>query len=484
MGELQGLVQRGPLVGSAELDSSFYNNPGRVMATFNREFNSWTAIGQLIGAKNYTRDPNFDAIGRALSENGGRDLIPLAAARNAEEYDDIGKSLIQQRDDQSVLDHQSFGKTLAIGSLIGLADPMNVLLLPFAIPRGLKMSEILYRSGGAGLVASSVQEGLLQASRSERGPLESAVNVGSATLLGGLFGTFSYRSGRSLGDGQVNETSTPPGLREDPDPIATLDDEMVLGGASTARQDVPFNEVSRRPDVDVERDAIETVDGNTQRDLEDPDIERSAIEDVDSVATQSVPLIYEVFEGQATKAQRSTLISQIINLAEDVMPQATRVRLQRVIEILPENLLDNLTVRIRHRADETVDGDSPDLGLFRNQPFGGQVEQTLSVFTSGYSVDGHLLAERSPLITLTRSLTRWAIACCSPSWIRTRLLRRSRYMTGSSLTGRLMKIIFTNGLLTSSWKALAAMWMVSLFAQSFVFLSSRLMKVRYTRSFA
>jgi len=350
--------QRRDLIGiETGLDDSYYSNPGRLLDVFNREFNTLDAFREIISRsrKSYTFDPKFDAISMAMNDPSDVfDIGVLSQARNQEEYVDIRDRLRREREDMDVMANVDFDTSMALGGALSLADPINLLLLPFAIPRGLSLAAVLGRNLVAGLVVVASQEAVLLSARQSRTIEESAVNIASGTILSGALGTLGHTVGRSRTRSATRRQATHDEM------AAAVDDDMTIGGQSAAREDFP--------DAPVTRNFPSTPgDGASPK----PGVKPSKA--------------YTIFGDLETVRQaKADLIEKILDFDTSHLDEAVAVRMGRIIALMPDALFETMTIAVRNVS--TVS----DLGRGRFRV----MNNFISVFTEGGQA-GRFLGEAS-----------------------------------------------------------------------------------------
>jgi len=223
------------------LGPEYYNDPGRLIDVFNREFNIGTTFGNQPD-RVYEPNKDFDPVALTIGSPLEDYIDILGKARNASEYDHMVKRIRQESHDMDILGNTSFGKSLLLGGAVSLIDPINVLLMPFAIPRTASLAALMGRHAllNAGAVAG--QEAFLQNDRLTRTAGESVANVlGGAVIGGGLAGVIQVGS-RTLFRGVVGDGGTraplllpPPQKRlpPPPDPNSAFDDPSFVRAHET-----------------------------------------------------------------------------------------------------------------------------------------------------------------------------------------------------------------------------------------------------------
>ena len=174
----------------------YYNDPGRQLDVFNREFNTMARGNQQPDIV-YERDPEFNGYEFALGTEDEEDAVILAEARNRAEYEVMKMRLRRERHDLDVLNNTSMADQLLLGGVISIFDPINIALLPMAIPRGLSVAAMLGRNALVGGVAGVGVEAQLQSQRLERTAQESLMNITTGVVGGAAF------AGAIVGGGAV-----------------------------------------------------------------------------------------------------------------------------------------------------------------------------------------------------------------------------------------------------------------------------------------
>ena len=142
--------------------------------------------------KDVEHDSNFDSLQDMQGYEGHESS--LIVARNQEEEDDIKRAIDENRDRRATMAEFGFGANL----LAGILDPINLLAIPFAgagfVTAGARSaSNLVVRRGiatGAGVgVTQVVLEGARAPFDPMNGEFESFMNIGMATLAGGIIGS-------------------------------------------------------------------------------------------------------------------------------------------------------------------------------------------------------------------------------------------------------------------------------------------------------
>lgn len=150
-------------------------------------------IGSLIGYGLKDRaagDESFDPFQYVPEQYKGR-ASAYAYADNQDEVDAVTARLDRETTDRDVLARSGVpGMLLQIGA--GAVDPINLIPIGGTAYRTYRTGGSVLRAAGATALSAgaavSAQEAILHASQTERTFGESALNVGSAVLLGGLLG--------------------------------------------------------------------------------------------------------------------------------------------------------------------------------------------------------------------------------------------------------------------------------------------------------
>lgn len=182
-----------PLRPAETTNTQFLGNPATPLPTptwgetfdaaFNLENDVSNAI-DLASRPTYTRDPQFDWI-KKLKEgpywNDYRDNF--IGTRNEQEFNDRVAQIEQERKNQETLSRAGWSGTVAAVAA-GAASP--TMLLPLlGDARGLKA---VFEAASWGLLGGTLQELPLQANQQTRTWEQSALSIGSSTVLSGILG--------------------------------------------------------------------------------------------------------------------------------------------------------------------------------------------------------------------------------------------------------------------------------------------------------
>ena len=168
-----------------------------VAAAAFRQYN--TVVSILNAARNsgpFQPDPNHDPLDviRGTPYEAGH-LDRFIGSRSEAETRSIMGSIDQEQSDKRTLAAAGLGGSM-LEMLAGTLDP-TIALPAGAVVRAGREGYAIGRSalaiGAAAAGQAAVQEGILQATQETRSPAESAIAIGTATLLGGLLGAGAAR---------------------------------------------------------------------------------------------------------------------------------------------------------------------------------------------------------------------------------------------------------------------------------------------------
>lgn len=117
-------------------------------------------------------------------------LDRFTGSRSAFETNDIRRRIDQEEEDRKLLDAAG-GDGVALSIAASIADPLIFLPageIAVGLRAGRAAGQSAVRVGGAAGLQTAAQEGILQATQETRTAAESAINIGAATLLGGIIG--------------------------------------------------------------------------------------------------------------------------------------------------------------------------------------------------------------------------------------------------------------------------------------------------------
>jgi len=138
-------------------------------------------------------DPNFDPFDGLENTPYAEYASSFVGARNRTDFERIRTRIDQENERREAMQDVEFFSGANFANMAGsiLGDP-TVFIPGGAAAEGLSVGRTIastgLRSAGAGLVAGSVAEGILQGTQETRTAGESAVNIGAATIFGGLLG--------------------------------------------------------------------------------------------------------------------------------------------------------------------------------------------------------------------------------------------------------------------------------------------------------
>ncbi|SEE51926.1 hypothetical protein [Bradyrhizobium lablabi] len=166
-----------------------------------RTQNSFGSIINRLGRGSFTPQPGYNPVDDLKSWDDGEYFrthgSTFMGSQSPEETQAIKAEIDKGRKDREALAAGGSNGTVA-GLAIGLVDPTmfmpvgNAVRLARAATIGGEMANTALSVGKMALMQSTAQEALLQASQPERTLSESAINVGSNTLLAALIGGGAY----------------------------------------------------------------------------------------------------------------------------------------------------------------------------------------------------------------------------------------------------------------------------------------------------
>tara|TARA_R110000765_G_scaffold100772_1_gene188732 strand:+ start:7 stop:4362 length:4356 start_codon:yes stop_codon:yes gene_type:complete len=344
----------------------YYNDPGRQLDVFNREFNTMARGNQQPDIV-YERDPEFNGYEFALGSEDEEDAVILAEARNRAEYEAMKMRLRRERHDLDVLSNTSIADQLLLGGAISIFDPINIALLPMAIPRGLSVAAMLGRNALVGGVAGVGVEAQLQSQRLERTAQESLMNITTGAVGGAVFAGAIVGGGAVIGKTLVGSGTIVRAVTGDIKEAAVRFKEAVIAEENLRQEGL--RTVDQDPGEARNASAAEgvTPDEAAQRRAEDlaekeaQDLAAKVDDDIvrggPSTANRAFNTASEVgpegffdaridtgTEGILTKNRLVDAILDRALLPEDVIDPKVRNLWARTVDALPDHLLDKMGI--------------------------------------------------------------------------------------------------------------------------------------------
>src|SRR5262245_46736081 len=241
-------------------------------AAFRQENSVVSILQGLRNSGPFEYDPShnpFDAIrGTPYYDNH---LSRFTGSRSAGETDAIKRQIDQEEGDRRLI--EASGVSGVIASLMaGAIDPTMGLPSGVAVKGvkdGIAFGKAAVRTGAAAAVQQATQETMLQATQETRSLSESALNVGSAAILGGLIGgaatSLLAREGRFNAavealDRDRQTMDTHAGNPPVPLPPGSLREPEVHPGPSTNIELIRQSEALKAEVARLRKDANEALD--------------------------------------------------------------------------------------------------------------------------------------------------------------------------------------------------------------------------------
>lgn len=155
---------------------------------------------EVVGASvGYAYDPIYEYINNAIKFRGEEDpnyrpledidgyeayRDDLMDAKNKEHMIELKRAIDENTARREILSRASFGQHF----IAGLADPINLIALPFGGP-SVGLARSFFRTGASVAALQVGQETLRAPFDPNNIPMESAINVGTAFVAGGILGT-------------------------------------------------------------------------------------------------------------------------------------------------------------------------------------------------------------------------------------------------------------------------------------------------------
>lgn len=174
--------------------------------TFRASFQRQNSVGSLLAqqrdeseARVYLEKEGIDAEGDfdafdpvrqdEITEAGyGHRLDDFLDVTNEFEYESKLRQLDREADNREILEHAGLG---GIGAQVvaGVVDPITLLGILIPVANSAKGGRVVASIAGGAAAGESVSELALQSTQTDRPLTESLLNVGGATILGGILGT-------------------------------------------------------------------------------------------------------------------------------------------------------------------------------------------------------------------------------------------------------------------------------------------------------
>lgn len=164
---------------------------GETVAAGFRQENDVMAVASLFNRPSYEPDPDFNVVQRIRGSHYERDHLDtfLTVRSEAEMLDVMGRIDQEMRDRRTLEDAGGWG--VAAGIAGGLISPTTFLPvggMVRSINGGWSMAKSAATVGVSAGLQAGVSELALQAAQETRTGMESAISIGSATILGGVIG--------------------------------------------------------------------------------------------------------------------------------------------------------------------------------------------------------------------------------------------------------------------------------------------------------